>query len=78
MNKEELEKIINDRFPSIESIEREWISILNKFIFETIIPEVLKSIIWKEKSDDSLYWKIYNRDLKWRKQKAKQLYWIDL
>ena len=54
---------------------------VNKFIFETIIPEVLKSVIYRNESIQSknmnyLLWYTDCQDE--LKQKAKELYWIDL
>lgn len=73
MNKEELEKIIN-HFLSCWFNDDE----LKDYIFNEIIPEVLKSILIKKEmtnrfSDEK---KIYfNRVLK---QKAKEQFWIEL
>ena len=77
MNKEQLEKKFDYNFGH----DNEDLPIIKKFIFETIIPEVLKSILeinW-ERSNDFTKSKIsWNYILKDIKQKAKELFWIDL
>ena len=81
MNKEELEKIYEDMYDKLSYGD------FKSYVFEDIIPEVLKSIIdirdedW-EKED----WEDYREDFKlWAiewieriKQKAKELYLVDL
>ena len=78
MNKKELEEMFFERF----DINSEWTSFgledYTDFIFETIIPEVLKSVIWNEKTTESIYWRLYNKELLQRKQKVKENFWIDL
>ena len=77
MLKEELEKMFDYNFGH----DNEDLPIIKKFIFETIIPEVLKSILeinW-ERSNDFTKSKIsWNYILKDIKQKAKENFWIDL
>lgn len=93
--REELEKMFDETFWDLWKVDlynEEWKPIwyknntdeVKQFIFETIIPEVLKSII-KDLLKDSMYWEEENNpywycdDLdKYIKQKAKELYWIDL
>ena len=48
---------------------------IKEFIFETLIPEVLKSML---KDDDKFNQRYVNDFNKWIKKKAKELYWIDL
>ena len=74
MSREELEKIIDNN----DSYLSNW-KTLKEFIFETIIQEVLKSVIAEEcfKYDDYFNaW--YNRATEDIKQKAKDLYNITL
>ena len=76
MNREELEKMFDDKFPLERSQIWDWKvfqrtpspEAVKQFIFETIIPEVLKSVTDKCSS----------YDLDYIKFKAKELYWIDL
>lgn len=79
MNKEQLEKIFDEKFwiaPSYERIKHEvYTNDMKQFIFETIISEVLKSIIPNF---------TYNKDTTREdcfdeiKQRAKDLYWIEI
>lgn len=75
MNKKDIEKLFDEKF-----LESFWditcvspiatIPEIKQFIFNTIIPEVLKSIIPQ-----------YYEDCKWcseLNQKVKELYWINL
>ena len=53
------------------------------FIFETIIPEVIKGILveklwWHTDDLMSAYWSWYDNCIDNIKNKAKELYWIDL
>ena len=70
MNKEQLEKMFDENFAS--SIDNEYytqhLNFIKEFIFETIIPEVLKDLI---------EWNYYISDV-YIKQKTKELYWITL
>ena len=83
MNKQELEKLFEERFfiknwniPIKEYVE------IKQFIFENIIPEVLKIVIPEENNwsyalydsgwNDCIFWN------KWIIQKAKEQFWIDL
>ncbi len=82
MDKEDLEKMFDDKF----SVETEWKTEyffwainndpspdeIKQFIFETIIPEVLKNIIIKPEWFTDYE---YKEELK---QQAKELYWIDI
>ena len=84
MKKEDLEEMFDERFSDISrSIEKNYDEDLwdvKDYFFETIIPEVLKSVIptleryaveW-----DYLWW--INDAIKYSKQKAKELYNITL
>lgn len=90
--REELEKMFDETFWDLWNIDfnDDWnnntyiTDEVKQFIFETIMPEVLKSVI-KDLLKDSMYWEEENNpywycdDLdKYIKQKAKELYWIDL
>lgn len=102
INKEQLEKIFDEKFYNWDCYMWRpnsflWQCIFTKnndeefdeptnlqevksFIFDTIILEVLNSVIPNKKNQDDNsefeWW--YNRWLDEIKQKAKQLYWIDL
>ena len=82
--------MFDERFNSIEKLLRKFadddLDDIKQFIFENIIPEVLKSVLNVETSkndwnDYVSYWII---DIKWKtvleniKQKAKENFWIDL
>ena len=82
MNKEKLEELFTEQVTGMRVYDEYNNEITDKiydFIFETIIPEVLKSILeinW-ERSNDFTKSKIsWNYILKDIKQKAKELYWI--
>lgn len=92
MNREILEKMFDEEFDLWTTLVQNnfWEHRVNnnnevkEFIFDTIIPEVLKSVI-KDLLKDSMYWEEENNpywycdDLdKYIKQKAKEIYWIDL
>ena len=88
MNKIDLEKIIDKNFcierycanwPFLEEKEID-ISDVKQFIFETIIPEVLNSIIDRPflSEADDLYREWYDDCISDIKQKAKKLYNINL
>jgi hypothetical protein len=77
MNKEKLEQMFDeyfwkyaDRWKTIPAFDEQNVK---SFIFETIIPEVLNSVVWKECIK-------YNLDISWNmiKNSAKELYWITL
>lgn len=72
MTREELEKMFDKEFSLIKDVEDYIIvdkaSIIKEFMFDTIILEVIKGMLEKEES----FWNIYI------KQKAKEIYWIDL
>ena len=87
MDRKELEKIFYDRF----DVNKEWINFsledYTEFIFETIIPKVLNSVIDVETSNvDKEDWEYFDNNFKvWAiitkqriKHKAKELYDIDL
>jgi hypothetical protein len=89
MNREELEIMFNEKF-FVEFMrwkEYFWWSIdyeitpiwVKQFIFNTIIPEVLKEILptYQEVSW-SLYEDWFRACIKHQKQKAKENFWIDL
>lgn len=79
--REELEKMFDEEIKSITmDYDDNWNPLLynpnntlKQFIFETIIPEILKNIIPWDNIDTAYY---FTKD--WIKQKAKELYWIDL
>ena len=87
MNRKKLEKMFDEKINTywynaeryIEHNER-----LKKIFFETIIPEVIKSVIdnknnKEEKNVIDLSYNIWRKDLfREIKQKAKSLYWITL
>lgn len=90
MNKEEIEQMFDEFIRNwrydLSHCERDEIK---KYLFETIIPEVLKSVIpkfdnldrvWRDRSfthqTSIIVWE--QQYLEKIKQKAKQLYWIDL
>ena len=89
MNREELEKMFDEIFSNLYEEEdyMDW-SIWNnektdevkQFIFDTITLEVLKSVIPKEEVDytNDSYSAWYNRSIFIIKQKAKELYNINL
>lgn len=85
MNKEYLEKMFDKEFFNLEqhwNWKYEYVdSELKQFIFEIIIPEVLNNI-WEELFWlDFQFWKesiSRNEYVERLKQKAKELYWIDL
>ena len=92
MNKEQLEKMFDDEFnvnttnPIYDhyNFDNHSPHEIKDFIFETIIPEVLKSVIPEYRNtqtkDDEInsmrYWR--NDCIEEVKQKAKELYWIEL
>lgn len=80
MTREELEKMFDEYFEWKDEIEIINNIYIKQFIFETIIPEVLKSILLNEKhtDDNSEFDWWYNRCIDDIKQKAKELYWITL
>ena len=73
MNKQELEKLFDEKVTNMRIFDEYKNDITYKvkqFIFETVIPEVLKEIIPK-----------HYENCKWcseLKIKAKELYWIEL
>lgn len=73
MNREELIKMFNNKFKELwiqSDLHQRWA--LRDFIFDTITPEALKSILpW----DNSLSWKL---NIDYIKRKAKEQFWIDL
>lgn len=77
MNKEKLEILFQKKF----FVEKWNIQVkdyveIKQFIFETIIPEVLKSLIYPNWWLQFSNWRfIWEEEIK---QKAKELYWIDL
>ena len=89
MNKDEIEKMFDENFSYIET-HTTFLSEqddIKTYIFDTIIPEVLKSVmddevknICSKETNPILHW----CDLWWNyvlqniKQKAKEKYWIDL
>ena len=89
MNREELEKMFDEIFSNLYEEEdyMDW-SIWNnektdevkQFIFDTITLKVLKSVIPKEEVDytNDSYSAWYNRSIFIIKQKAKELYNINL
>ena len=90
MNKQELEKMFDEKVTSSEIFDCEWNDITNEvkqFIFDEIIPEVLKSILWNECQSFSINnWPLL-KDINWDTaffwrdtilKKAKDLYWITL
>ena len=88
MNKKELEKMFDEEVKSITmDYDDNWNPLLynpnntlKEFIFKTITPEVLKSIIDRPflSEADDLYREWYDDCISNIKQKAKELYWIDL
>ena len=84
MNKEELEKLIDNE----DFMETYWLyedreeyfskDKLKQFIFETIIPEVLKSVILEKREENNHIDLAYNNYWKYIKNKAKELYNINL
>lgn len=81
MNKEELIKMFDEKDLVYSDIQRKEIK---SFIFETIIPEVLKSVIYSEgemkmfklvNEKQFLWLNFYHENLK---QKAKEQFWIEL
>lgn len=91
MNKEQLEKMFDEKFKLKQEryniYLHEDFNDIKQFIFSTMIVEVLKSILpdmekpklWSENQDLYIaYANWYNKSMNDIKQKAKQLYWIDL
>jgi hypothetical protein len=93
MNKKELEKMFDEKFNLWRiDIYKNWEAIwcknqneeVKQFIFENIIPEVIKNIIWQEgistidDIEDIAWARWYNTKRNDIKQKAKELFWIDL
>lgn len=88
--RQELEKMFDEKFWDLWSIDfnNDWnnntyiTDDVKLFIFETIIPEVLKSVTieidWNWSNDFSKSKVSWNYIIKDIKQKAKELYWIDL
>lgn len=76
MNKEELKEIIEKQFYNEVFWNEEILKYMSEFIFETIIPEVLKSVLWKDVTSE-INW-IDILDYEKIKQKVKLLYQIDL
>ena len=84
--REQLEKMFDENFAS--SIDNEYytqhLNFIKEFIFETIMPEVLNSVIPNyvdtntkdELLNDMRWW--HNNCIDEIKQKAKELYWITL
>ena len=57
MNKKELEKMFEDKITSMRIYDEYWVEItdiVQQFMYKTIIQEVLKSIIPKEREYDEL------------------------
>ena len=95
MNKEELEKMFDDKFPATD-LHHTWTimwwkyecpfpSEAKQFIFETIIPEVLKSVLIPDLKDfckteeEKEAFKFVMDTANWiYRLQAKELYWIDL
>jgi len=89
MNKKILEEMFDEKLKDItidyddywNPLIYNWNNNIINFIFETIIPEVLKSILetnWERSNDftkSKISWNYIFKDIK---QKAKELYWIDL
>jgi hypothetical protein len=86
--REELEKMFDelDKYDFIQ-YEENWLDAsyskvnidkIKQFIFESIIPEILKSVIPEEKEGYDDHTTIYNNCIYHTRQKAKELYWIDL
>jgi hypothetical protein len=69
MNREEMEKMFYEKFTWDNLYE------VKQFIFETIIPEVLKGML---KEDNKFHQTYVNDFNKWIKQKVKELYNITL
>ena len=65
------EILINDWYQTLPITDD-----IKTFLFETIIPEVLKSIIEDNSNTANIYWEV--QSIEQNKQKAKELYWIDL
>ena len=93
MNRRQLEKMFDEEFDLWTTLVQNnfWEHRVNNnnevkdFIFDTIIPEVLKSVITKElvfdekeENDDWFYWLWHNHNLKMIKQKAKEQFNINL
>lgn len=89
MNKEELEKEFDKKFPCIEAIEYSWLTDIKQFIFETMIVEVLKSIMPNFDNLDRVWvnrsYEYQTSIIAWEKQfkekikqKVKTLYNIEL
>ena len=81
-NIKEIEKMRDDKF-DIFGISYDWKSNKIQFIFETIIPEVLKSVMpeklwWHQEEQQRIFAWWYDACIEEIKQKAKELYWIDL
>lgn len=84
----ELEKMFDEEIKSITmDYDDNWNPLLynpnslKQFIFETIIPEVLNSVIYRNErihSNNMNYLEWYTDCQDEIKQKAKELYWIDL
>jgi hypothetical protein len=86
MNREELEKMFDDKFPLERSQIWDWKvfqrtpspEAVKQFIFETIIPEVLKSVMLEKREENNHIDLAYNNYWKYIKNKAKELYNINL
>ena len=87
MNKEMIEKMYDEQVSWMIIYDENWDEItdtIKYFIFDTIIPEVLESVIYSENemkmfkmvNEKQFLWlKFYDENLK---QKVKELYWINL
>lgn len=91
MNREELEKMFDEEFGKLYSEQhlenaKLWVGMtpyprneeLKAYLFETIIEEVLKSVIPNKTEIFWQYEEDYNICIDDIKQKAKSLYWIIL
>ncbi len=79
MTREELEKMLEDNVTSMriyDEYRNEITDEIKNFIFETIITEVLKSVINKSKTFN-IHWCDY-LDFELVKEEAKEKFWITL
>jgi hypothetical protein len=86
MNKKMIEKMFDEKFSLIWEgmpiISENWeiyeLQDIKQFIFDTIIPEILKSVLLDKREENNHIDLAYNNYWKHIKNKAKELYWIDL
>jgi len=79
MNREEINDLLDYKLQKYRGvIQDQHIIEIRHFIFKQVIPEVLKSVLPDETFERSEYWNWYDVCIDNSKQKAKELYNIEL